>query len=759
MDLCANVDCPPPGECQAAITCNPATGLCDAALKANGTACDDGVACTEQDVCGGGVCAGLPITCPPNASCVAGQCVAPACTGNLGLPGPPRFQGGDVRAALDLDADGVVDAFTLGGDAAFVWSGDGAGFFKPTNAHVLGGAPTGARAADVDGNGSLDVVVGNASAAKFSIVRDDASKLDVGGLVGPPVVVVPADFALSPLPDVVYFTAAGDYGIAVNDGNLAFTHTALGALGAPPRDAVAADFNGDGKNDIAVATSDGLRVLTGTGAAFIANVFGAGTSFTSVDAVDLDGDGKKDLAATSPTGAVIVQNTGVGFVVVNTISLLQVDGVRAADMDGDNKVDLVLRGTCTDVGCGPGLNDNVSVLLNTGSFGFSTLGLTERAAGPGSLVVADIDGDQHRDVLVSGGATITPLLQDGTGLLPGAPALALPGTAAIGTGDFDGDGHVDFALSRHPIGPGAYNTVEIFESNGQAIVPGPVSLGTDSTAPAPTGLASADVDGDGHVDVILVGPDNALRWMRNTNASGTFGDLKDVGLFDVPRAFDVSDLGGDGDVDVAIASTSMGVLLVEDLGGAAAVSAVQVGANPVAIASGDIDGDGDRDLLVGLEGGGLAVLRNDGAAWSATTIATFATPTAVVAADVDADGHVDVVLATASSLSVLFGDGAGGFVEGMDVPGAGVGAATATSVLVADVDTDGLPDLLAVSDGRDDATLLRHTGPRVFGPGERYGVSSNPSSVVTMDVDLDARPDVVVLAEKFVNVLPARCAP
>lgn len=67
--------CAPPDQCHAAGTCNPETGSCSYAPLENGTPCNDGNACTRDDVCANGAClAGTSMECVPVAECQVGQC-------------------------------------------------------------------------------------------------------------------------------------------------------------------------------------------------------------------------------------------------------------------------------------------------------------------------------------------------------------------------------------------------------------------------------------------------------------------------------------------------------------------------------------------------------------------------------------------------------------------------------------------------------------------------------------------------------------
>src|SRR5207244_2457521 len=66
----------PSDQCHLAGTCNPNTGACSNPTAPNGTACNDGNACTQTDTCQAGVCTGAdPTGCAPSDQChVAGTC-------------------------------------------------------------------------------------------------------------------------------------------------------------------------------------------------------------------------------------------------------------------------------------------------------------------------------------------------------------------------------------------------------------------------------------------------------------------------------------------------------------------------------------------------------------------------------------------------------------------------------------------------------------------------------------------------------------
>jgi hypothetical protein len=121
--------CTPVDQCTTAGTCDPVSGACTTPAKGDGTACNDGSACTQTDVCASGVCTGgNPVVCDATNPCVtAGTCDAltGTCTGapladgtacstgsSVTCSQPDTCQGGVCVAGGggDQDGDGVCDA-------------------------------------------------------------------------------------------------------------------------------------------------------------------------------------------------------------------------------------------------------------------------------------------------------------------------------------------------------------------------------------------------------------------------------------------------------------------------------------------------------------------------------------------------------------------------------------------------------------------------------------------------------------------------
>ena len=110
--------------------------------------------------------------------------------------------------------------------------------------------------------------------------------------------------------------------------------------------------------------------------------------------------------------------------------------------------------------------------------------------------------------------------------------------------------------------------------------------------------------------------------------------------------------------------------------------------------------------------------------------------------DVDQDGDVDLVLANRDGQAnqILFNDGALGFAEVREF---GTGSDETRAVALADLNADGLVDIVAVNIGEPNGVYLG-AGDGTFGDGAMFGADEMSYAVVTTDVDNDGDQDVVV---------------
>lgn len=175
------------------------------------------------------------------------------------------------------------------------------------------------------------------------------------------------------------------------------------------------------------------------------------------------------------------------------------------------------------------------------------------------------------------------------------------------------------------------------------------------------------------------------------------------------------------------------------------------------VTSGDLDGDGHADLAVADFTSAVSVLRGDGLGGFAPAVSypTGAGSSAVVTGDLDGAGPADLAVANAGAgtVSVLLSRD-GSLVHSGDYP---VGFSV-LDVAAADVDADGRPDLVAAVPLMRQVVVLRNTGDGRFEQAATIDVSEGPAGVAPADLNSDGNTDLVVALDGAVTSLPGGVA-
>ena len=231
-----------------------------------------------------------------------------------------------------------------------------------------------------------------------------------------------------------------------------------------------ADVNNDNKLDVVTANtptsghvSNDISVLLGNGAGGFAPVkqLTSGTVVTALALADYNGDGKIDLATATNLDAFPIPHSGVqvrlgdGTGSFGPATQYQTpdnainSDIKSADFNGDNKPDLVTTNPH---------EDRVSIFLNNGAGGFETARSFAAYDRVVSLLIGDFNGDGKADVVTTSSTSEIPnaisvLLGDGAGNL-GAPINTTDfSVSSISAGDFNGDDKLDLVTTGGPETP------------------------------------------------------------------------------------------------------------------------------------------------------------------------------------------------------------------------------------------------------------------------------------------------------------------
>jgi len=323
-----------------------------------------------------------------------------------------------------------------------------------------------------------------------------------------------------------------------------------------------------------------------------------------------------------------------------------------------------------------------------------------------------------------------------------------PISAAIG--DFNGDGIPDFVTVNID------GTVSILTGSNTGVLS--EALGSPYTVGvSPVGVAVGDFNGDGFQDIAVTNSQDSIVNVSILlgNGDGTFfvsGLSPATGR--QPEGIVVGDFNGDGLQDLAVTNTgdnTVTILIGDGTGRFTqlAGSPFNVGAQPLFIAVGDFNGDGFPDLVTANSGEDTVTVlfgaSTGGFSVPATrTFQTNLSPQSVVVADFNGDGNLDIatVNLNTTDITILLGDGSGSFTNG---PGGQLVVGNGpVSIFAADLNGDGIPDLVVANSTDGTLTVEIGNGDGSFTPAtSTFKVGAGPFFALAADFNGDGILDVV----------------
>ncbi len=528
--------------------------------------------------------------------------------------------------------------------------------------------------------------------------------------------------------------------------------------GAQPFALALAEFNGDGRKDIATANQAANTVsvlLAKPAGGYVMHVdYPVGTAPSALAAADVNGDSAPDLISANNVSNDLSLLLGAGdgtfaaetrlALAANTLPLC----VVAGDLDADGKVDLVSADNGTNT---------VSVLLGAGGGTFAAPASLAVGVRPRWVILADLNNDTRPDIVTANrdSNNLSVLFNQGGGAFAAVVNLSAGTNPRMpGAADLNGDHWLDLITTNTGSGD-----ISVLMNQGGGTFAPEVRLAFEDYVP--TRFVLADFNNDNHTDLATVlfstgdGP-VAMGLMAVLAGDGT-------GNFALPRLFGVgigsfdlaaAQMNSDTRLDIVTADYPVNQVAVNfgrAGGGFECEERFAAGGNPRVVEVADLDRDNNPDLVVlNQESRDVSILlgRGDSTFEPQTVVRVSDLPRALAVGKVNADQYPDLVVTNLfqSRVSVFLGEGDGTFqderfftVRAPTTPF----SSEPRSVALADLDGDGINDILTGNSKTDSIGVLLGLGNGNFGGATETAVGNFPLDAHLLDINADGKRDLV----------------
>ena len=475
-------------------------------------------------------------------------------------------------------------------------------------------------------------------------------------------------------------------------------------------------------------------------------------SIRSMTAGDLNGDGNNDLVlAAGSRSLMLLFGDGQGRIAaVRTVEDVRLKSiVTVADLNNDNALDIALV---------PSTRRGVVFLMNDGTGQFSSITAASNIRSRTPFLAADFDTNGFTDITIAQRKGAVVLYNYGDGPSRSVDVPTPRRLRAFAAADFDEDGTLDL-LAIPPKRSKLPLMLHRSLASGD-FAPPEARLDGDTFAAATV----VDINDDSHQDIVLCDPEA----MRSCHAR--FGDGRGhLAAVSIPDANDIGrhlrglaavDMDADGALDfISVSRRDKRAVIVFRSVASPQTNRVELlaGNKPHALAVGDMDADGKPDLVVANQASSsLSVFLNRGGRQfeALPPISTRYNPSALFLADLNGDGRKDIVVtllgvsAVSRFLNVEDTFAGRGFVE---TPRITTGNAP-TDVAVADLNGDGIPDLVTADRDANSLSLFLTTAPDTYERSALATGGSGPAALAVADLNGDSHPDLIVLNQRSDSV-------
>jgi hypothetical protein len=709
---------------------------------------------------------------------------------------PAGFSLGGIVAG-DFTGDGHLDlavagaTYDAGGNLTSegVWMllGNGDGTFRPAKTvAAVGGGPL--AAGDFTGDGHLDLAVqgstyNSVNQSYYATVWVLLGNGD--GTFQPPVTIAQPGFSLAGIV-AGDFTGDGHLDLAAagylanqtfgafllrGNGDGTFQNAVTDEVGDNPSALVAGNFTGDGHLDLAVTNSgdNTVSVLLGNGDGTFSDPGQFATTPHATPLIaDVNGDGTDDVLVVDGHGNILYRQ-----------------GIPGEPGSFEPPVTINPNNPSRDIAWlpdtdqGPVLasvdahDDGISFYAyrDGGLVGLSGSLTTGKL--PAQIIAAQLHGDGLDDLVVRNAGDGSVSVYHATTLSAigfigpvssfAAPNFLGPTTFAVGIGvsdvhavDTTGSGALDLVVTNKLSGQ---VSVMLNQGNVTFAAPVPYRAGTGLSAiePASTpevtsleataGVTAGPLTPGGPPSLVTINPGSYTMDILAGLGGGRFADPVTIQTASPDQVVRVGDFAGNGVSDLAVL-TAQGVSIYLDNGKGGFLPPVdyKAGVDPTGLTVADLLGDGKLDLLVGNAYGDVLILVGNGDG-TFRPFEPVKSAIALAVADLTGNGARDFVFADQSlnRVTVVYGSSSQSSTNPQVIGNQATGILAPGAVKLADLNGDGIPDLIVANSGGNNVLVYPGLGNGQFGPPVNgtagFPVGTDPTGLAVADLPDPSSPD------------------